>query len=81
MAAPHVRVMRRRAQRLVPQDLLNGEQIDSGFQQFRGEGVPQRMGTEATRQPGPALGFLATLLQNGDAQVPVRYDVDANVLL
>ena len=53
MAAPHVRVMRRRAQRAVSQDLLDGEQIDPRFQQFRGERVPQGVGVEAAFHPGP----------------------------
>jgi hypothetical protein len=42
--------MRRRAQGAVSQDLLNREQIDSGFQQLRGEGVPQGVDV-----PGEAL--------------------------
>jgi len=50
MAAPHMRVMRRRAQRPVSQDLLNGEQVDPRFQEFRGKRVPQRMSVEPPLQ-------------------------------
>ena len=51
MVAPHMRVIGRRAQGTVSQNSLNGEQIDAGFQQFRGERVPQRMRVEAPFQP------------------------------
>ena len=56
VAAAHVRVQRRRAQRAVSQDLLNREQIDPGFQQFRGERVPQGVSAEAAFQAGPHFG-------------------------
>jgi hypothetical protein len=38
---------------------LNGAQIDAGFEQVRGEGVPQRVRMDGLRDPGPMSSVAA----------------------
>ena len=44
------------------QDLLDRQQVDACFQQFRGKGVTQRVGRHAGREPRPAHGLPAGYL-------------------
>ena len=53
------------------QDLLDGEQIDSGFQQFRGERVPQGVSAEAAFQAGTEFGSLQGSPRSRRSQGPV----------
>ena len=57
--AAYMGVDQRRLQIGMSQDLLNGQQIDARFQQFRGEAVAQRVPRHARRESRPIDGPLA----------------------